>query len=435
MGIDRGAFHVVFVCLLASQLSCLAAQAPKAKEPEALKRADAAFHAGYAAQQAGNLELARARFAEAVRLAPRIPEAHQALGTVLIELGETAGAIQELKAALKLKPDDPGIETNLALAFVKANNLEQALTFFSEAFNTAGRPGREPVNAAFCEAYAHALAAAGKQAQAIDIFRAALDREPNRPDLFDDIGSLYAQLGKWDEARPEFERALAMDDSHVLPRIHLGIVLRQQHNYDAALLNLETAVNREPANALAQFEFGRTLEAAGKDDAAIPHLEEAIKLDPEIPEVQDELAMALQREGRQQEAIPWFRKAIEREPHNVSALTNLGLALTLTGKANEAQADFQQALALSPKDPVIYKDLGVAHIQLSAFDEAIEDFQKALVLDPDDSQLHYDLGMACKFKDRVNDAIAELPALGRWIRRSRIPLHFGHPLHADRAAR
>jgi len=90
MGIDRGAFHVVFVCLLASQLSCLAAQAPKAKEPEALKRADAAFHAGYAAQQAGNLELP-ARALLRLFVLPPDSGGHQALGTVLIELGETAG--------------------------------------------------------------------------------------------------------------------------------------------------------------------------------------------------------------------------------------------------------------------------------------------------------------------------------------------------------
>ena len=41
------------------------------------------------------------------------------------------------------------------------------------------------------------------------------------------------------------------------------------------------------------------------------------------------------------------------------------------------------------------------------------DFKKALALDPNDPQLHYDLGLAYKFKDRMNDAIAELSQAGK----------------------
>ncbi len=55
----------------------------------------------------------------------------------------------------------------------------------------------------------------------------------------------------------------------------------------------------------------------------------------------------------------------------------------------------------------------MAHVQLSAFDEAIEDFKAALALDPNDPQLHYDLGLAYKFKDRLDEAIAELTRAGR----------------------
>ncbi len=40
-------------------------------------------------------------------------------------------------------------------------------------------------------------------------------------------------------------------------------------------------------------------------------------------------------------------------------------------------------------------------------------FKKALALDPNDPQLHYDLGLAYKFKDRPQDAIAELSRAGQ----------------------
>ena len=53
----------------------------------------------YAARQNGNLELARKKFAEVVKLEPKIPEGHEALGAILVELGKPADAIAEFEAA------------------------------------------------------------------------------------------------------------------------------------------------------------------------------------------------------------------------------------------------------------------------------------------------------------------------------------------------
>jgi tetratricopeptide (TPR) repeat protein len=412
MRFHRGALPFLLYWTLAVLPLYLPAQSSSPQEPDSLKQADAAFHAGYAALQAGKLEQARAQFAEAARLAPQIPEGHEALGEVLIELGKPAEAVPELEAALHLKPGDQGLESNLALAYAKSGDPARAVGQFSTAYQASQQPGGSPVDAGFCQAYARALAAVGKLDEAVQMFQAAVDRGAATADILDAIGSLYAQSGNWMQAKPQFEHALSIDGSYVPARIHLGIVQRQQNDLDAALASMLTAVTANPGNALAQSEYGRTLEAAGKDEAATPYLEQAIKLNPDLPGARNELAMALQRQGRQQEAIPWFQQAIQREPRNVSALTNLGLALTLTGKAKDGLTYFQQAMTIAAPDATLYKDQGVAHVQLSAFDEAIADFQAALALDPSDPQLHYDLGMAYKLKDRVSDAIAELTRAG-----------------------
>ena len=87
----------------------LEAQAPPAANPHTNREANAAFHAGYAAQQSGNLKLARAQFAKAARLAPQIPAAHRALGAVLMELDMPAKAVPEFQTAAKLAPGDARI--------------------------------------------------------------------------------------------------------------------------------------------------------------------------------------------------------------------------------------------------------------------------------------------------------------------------------------
>jgi protein O-GlcNAc transferase len=398
--------------VLIAVTSLLRAQSPAAEIPDAIKRADAAFHSGFADMQAGNLEKARAEFTQAAQLAPQIPEGHEALGEVLVALGKSSEAIPEFLSAARLKPGDQGIETDLAQAYSKGGDAANAVVHFDAAYQASRRSGAPPVDADFCQAYARGLASTGNRAKAIEMFQAAIDRGASNAQVFDDLGSLYAQSLNWPAAQPLFERALTIDETFVPARVHLGIVQRQLHDVDASLATLQAAVAADPASSLAQFEYARSLEAANQDEAATPHLEQALKLNPDFPGVQNEIAMDLQRQGRQQEAIPWFRQAIERDPHNGSALINLGLALTLTGNAKDALVYFQQAQSLSPPNATLLKDRGVAHVQLSAFDEAIADFQAALAFDPNDSQLHYDLGMAYKFKDRMDEAIAELTRAG-----------------------
>lgn len=411
MGVRKAAICIGWSCVLGIRSMPSCAQAPNAANTAAFKRADAAFHEGYKAQQSGNLELARSRFAEVVKLEPQIAEAHQALGAVLLEMNKPREAVAELEAAAQLKPGDAGNEANLALACAATGNAAKAIPHFEAALHPANGAAAQ-VNATFFDAYGRALAAVGRPADAVAELIAEEKIAGERADLEDAIGSLYAQQKQWDEAKQRFNLALASDPSLASARIHLGVVLREQGDLTGSLSILERLATESPQDTEAELEYGRTLAAAGRDEDAAQQFDAALKASPPAMEAQLELAMALQRLGRQQDAIPWFEKVVEREPKNESALANLGLALTLTGKAKEGVEILQRAQSLDANNAVVWKDLGVAHVQLSAFDEAIADFEKALALAPDDPQLHYDLGLAYKFKDRYDDAIRELSKAG-----------------------
>lgn len=401
-----------FVVCCIPALNTAVGQNTKPAAKASVSRADAAFRAGLAARQNGNVELARQQFAEVVRLEPQIPEGHQALGAVLIELGRPAEGARELETAAKLKPGDEGIETNLAIAYAGAGEPAKAVPHFEAALRLSRLPGHPPAEPSFYDAYGHALEATGKRDEAKLQFVAEEALTGPRSDLEDAIGSLEAQEGQWDDARQRFEKALSLDKSNVRARIHLAVVYRTQKHLQEALNTLAPAAELNPPNAEVLMEMGRTLASAGRDEDAIQQFAAAMKADAAVRGAALDMGMALQRLGRQQEAIPWLQQAVQREPRNAMALTNVGLALTLTGKGKDAIDYFKRALAESPEDPVIYKDLGVCHIQLSAFDEAIQDFKRALELDANDPQLHYDLGLAYKFKDRTDEAIAELTKAG-----------------------
>ena len=127
-------------------VAVLSAQSPPTAVPETMREADAAFRAGAAARQSGQLEAARADFAKVVRLAPQIAEGHQALGAVLLELGKPAEAAPEFEAALKLRRNDPGMESGLALALAQSGQSASAIPHFEAAIRLAhqrlDQPGR-----------------------------------------------------------------------------------------------------------------------------------------------------------------------------------------------------------------------------------------------------------------------------------------------------
>jgi protein O-GlcNAc transferase len=411
MSVGRRIIFSVAILLFFAGLRPAAAQSAKPQNRDAAKQADAAFHAGYAARQAGQLEVARARFAEVVRLQPDIPEGHVALAVVLLELGQAKEAISELLAADRLKPSDATIQTNLALAYARAGDPAAAIPHF-EAASLLSAKINPPPDAAFFDSYARSLASLNRLPEALEQFAAEEKLTGPTAPLEDAIGSVNAQMGRWDEAHTAFERALAADENYAQARIHLGVVQREQQDIAGSVATLEAATRLEPPRPEAFVEYARTLARAGQDEAAVPAFEQALRLRPELPGAQADLAMSLQRLGRQLEAIPVFEKALQQDPRNSSVLINLALALTLTGKAKEALDYLDRAEKENPGDPSIYKNRGVAHVQLSAFEEAIDDFKHALALDPNDPQIHYDLGLAYKFKDRLDESVAELRRAG-----------------------
>ena len=122
-----------FVLLLLLTSQCARTQSPSAQTPdrqEQLHQADAAFHAGYAAVESGDLTVARDDFQKVVQLAPEIPEGHSALGSVLLQLGQPALAVPELERALAMKADDRIAQMNLAVAYEETEAYDKSLALF-----------------------------------------------------------------------------------------------------------------------------------------------------------------------------------------------------------------------------------------------------------------------------------------------------------------
>jgi tetratricopeptide (TPR) repeat protein len=400
----RFALSLAMMAMLAVTTKSLVAQEPSA----GLKQADADYRAGVAALGRNDLNTALDDFQKVVKLAPAAFQGHSALGAVLVRVGRGREGIVELEKALAIQPSDGSAQLNLTVAYEQNGQPGKALPLFGK-LETAARATRHPLAPATLASYARALAATGQQKAALARMKEAADREPRNAEFQNDLGTLYAQVEDWTDAKTAFSAAIAARPDFALAHLRLGLTLQALHDA-AALKEMSRACELAPRDAFIALEYGKALAAAGRDDEALPVLQKVVALDPDSSSAAYQLGLVLERLDRVEDAIPLLQRAVDANAGDAEALTNLGMALCLAQKARDAVPYLQRAVTLRPDNAVAHQNLAVAYIQLSQLDDAIVQLRAALKLEPNAPQLHYNLGYALKMQDDAAGAIPELEA-------------------------
>src|SRR5579872_7299073 len=86
-----------------------------------------------------------------------------------------------------------------------------------------------------------ALMAKGDALGALDAFRKAIVLSPQSAELHDQAGFLLAVLKRGVEAREEFQKAVALNDSYALAHYHLGVAYCLDEDYPHCIPELQKA--------------------------------------------------------------------------------------------------------------------------------------------------------------------------------------------------
>ena len=176
---------VLLVLLALVPLSiCQSGTNPAASQSAGSSTAQAAYRRGMLAVQQRDLTTARSEFETVVSLSPSSPDAHNALGWVLLLQGRGDAAIEQLRIALKLKPAFVQAHINLANALAQTKNLDGALAEAKETVRLSPRDA---------EAHRTLGRVLGLQQDlpgAESELRRAAELDSKRPDLRDELGSV-----------------------------------------------------------------------------------------------------------------------------------------------------------------------------------------------------------------------------------------------------
>jgi tetratricopeptide (TPR) repeat protein len=104
----------------------------------------------------------------------------------------------------------------------------------------------------------------GQYDLAIHCLQTALCREPNLPDIHNNLGIVLATLGRLAEAAASFKNAVRLKPDFAEAHNNLGNALRAQGNLEAAVHHLRQAVRIRPDYVDARSNLELALQARGK---------------------------------------------------------------------------------------------------------------------------------------------------------------------------
>jgi tetratricopeptide (TPR) repeat protein len=259
----------------------------------------------------------------ALILDPNLPEAHRALGRIMMEYGQNEEAIKEFQTAIRQRPD------------------------FHEAYRTL----------------AWIYQGMRRYSDSIDWGQKSLRMKPMDRETYLLLGLNYLDLREWDKARHHFERAIELSPDYGRAYMHLGNVRQKTGDLEGALKLYRTAL-KYLMDVNAYLDLGwvqilmRKLDGARE---AYDHLiaEGAMEFTAfyQLGLIDDLEGRHEKALGRYESAISICRKQLANDPDNPYCLATLAQAQARLGKKDEAIATAGRAAAMESGNGAITLEL------------------------------------------------------------------------------
>lgn len=305
----------------------------------------------------GLIEEALSRFEQALESAPENPEAIEAVGRALLNLGRLEEAEASFLDALEIDPE--WVAPRMGLALVALGR--------DEPFKIVHHLER------------------------------AIEADPGYPESYVELGRYYGYMGEPALAKATFERWTGRHPEDADMLINAGLTLFDAADFAEAYAFFEKAVEaatEEEQRSGALTFRANALDMLGRYDEAVTAYEEVIAETPEWWEAHANLGICHARNGQMERAEAAFRRGLADCPGSPEIRDELAAHLLAQG------GDLQEALKLSEEAVALGRDeirhlitLGEVKLALGDDEGTAEAYRAVLALDPENPDAHLELGI------------------------------------------
>ena len=266
-------------------------------------------------------------------LASQDPAIAGRAATLALFLGDSQILLEMVQRWQALAPNNLQARQMLALALLRTNRFDEAIT-------------------------------------QLDVIRSAATGDGQ--DGFGAIAALLDQLGNKEIAFRALEQLRQRHPEAPFGQYQYALAALELKRHDQALNALQTALERNPQWAPGYLLRARVLMDKGDNEAALQSLANAVTALPANRELRTGYARLLVGARRLEEAQRQFQILAEQNPKDVDALMALGVLATEARQYDEAVARFTQALQLGTRTAEINYELGRVEELRKNYDKARE---------------------------------------------------------------
>jgi Flp pilus assembly protein TadD len=159
---------------------------------------------------------------------------------------------------------------------------------------------------------AFALVQNNKIPEAIQVFRSAIQLDPDDPQAHYDLGTVLSGIDRDRDALDEFRRASTLEPENTLYLEHFAVSLALNGDLDGAVTQLQKAIAFQPTSSECRFNLGFALESKGDFAAAVAPFEKAVELSGgKNARFLAELAKVYDKTGRSADAVKAAQQALD----------------------------------------------------------------------------------------------------------------------------
>jgi len=319
---------------------------------------------------------ARAEYARAAAIDPKMPEAYLNLGMLLLDKQEDAAAVAPLRKAVELLPAQSRPRYLLAVALDRSGDRAGAAESFEALLHL------DPNDITAIDYLGWSALRKGKPDEAEARFRRALEVQPKGPEALKGLAhSLDAQ--KKPEAAGVYRGFLELmpNDSEARARlIHLLVELQQN---DMALAELDRLdAGKQPT--LESLKLRADIQIAGnKWDDSIVTLQQGLALAPNDAQLHGGLGRILLQKRDFAAAEKELRIALRLDEKNLFYFKDLSSTFFLGGNYPAALAALDEIAKVEQPGAGVWFIRAICYDKLNQPKLALQAYQKFLELDQD----------------------------------------------------
>jgi tetratricopeptide (TPR) repeat protein len=257
---------------------------------------EAQFNLGYTYLGLQKDDLAEQHLAQAASLRPDSFEAYSLLGVARGNLKKNLPAIESFKKAAELRPDNVRVLSLLALQYIDGKFYGEATALLRRALQ---HDDSDPT-LWFLLIQAHYKNQ--DSVRALELAQKTLERFPALARAHYELGFQLASMGRFQEAKGPFMKALQLDPEYPEAHYSLGDLLLKEDKPEEAISHFRQALKMNQNYGEAYASLGRALLSLKKYEEVVAEMKKAVSTDSADPQPHLYLAQAYRALGQQEDA-------------------------------------------------------------------------------------------------------------------------------------